>query len=597
MDSSGLAFWTKLFQAAQTLAQNSGALIDGSGWFANTPPAVPDTAKINEVATRAGCGRVAWLLPPAPGLRELRAAEYLRAVHACHDPDGFDRFRPLMVEALERFGLGRSLMGRALGDLAPEERWELEYLALFLKPWDAIVVVDGPRHADTIAGLLRERTGFALALREGWAPHALRLELPAASGELMMGWPVDVLQNTDTSEANWSEASPCLPLFYGLESSIDPVACQNHHHHQPRSQSIVSESVSPLPSLPTDWEKPQSLTSELWKDARTLALEISKRLGESVRGRACRLAALDWLRVHDEHRLVAIALERGLVISKPNHHFKLLATEFAPLGVKIAELGQAMDEEDFVGEPPTHGTAALSSAFCEAGIVINIEPHARPGRPLPLVLPAELGAGFHRVIIRAGQGACLEIIDACVTPKLARGPNRGAWWQVSLGQESQLALRSYQEWTKGLSNLVSREFVLAEGAILDWVDCHIGSPGIPVFNRIRGGVVKLTNLTVSAEGDPAYFDFLGAAGQILKRSVAPLGPVPGRVVTDWSREDMLNLLRSHGMNADECCELVLKDFCAPAWRALPDSYQVELLTHLAALAKMSPDSPRVPQLI
>ena len=114
----------------------------------------------------------AFFGPPPKGLLNLKTADFLRSLFLTHNEDAWDSFREVLLKAIGGLCITKKHLKRPLGGLNEEERMHLEYVCLFLKRWQSLVVFpweNGAKIGDfsSFKALLAEKKGCLLTI-EKW---------------------------------------------------------------------------------------------------------------------------------------------------------------------------------------------------------------------------------------------------------------------------------------------------------------------------------------------------------------------------------------------------------------------------------------------
>ncbi|MCK4650575.1 Fe-S cluster assembly protein SufB [Candidatus Babeliales bacterium] len=145
--------------------------------------------------------------------------------------------------------------------------------------------------------------------------------------------------------------------------------------------------------------------------------------------------------------------------------------------------------------------AALNSAFWSGGSFIYIPKGVKVDVPLQAYYKIDsqnLGQ-FERTLIIADQGSCVSYVEGCTAEMKAENSLHSAVVEIIAKRGSRVKYYTIQNWTSNIYNLVTKRAVAYKDAIVEWVDCNIGSN------------VTMKYPAVILKGDGAKTDMLSLA--------------------------------------------------------------------------------------
>ena len=128
---------------------------------------------------------------------------------------------------------------------------------------------------------------------------------------------------------------------------------------------------------------------------------------------------------------------------------------------------------------PAHDNsfAALNSAVWSGGSFIYVPKHVKIDLPLQAYfrINAERFGQFERTLIIADEGSFLHYTEGCTAPIYATASLHAAVVEIIVKKNARVRYTTVQNWSKNIYNLVTKRARAEESAIMEWVDCNIGS--------------------------------------------------------------------------------------------------------------------------
>lgn len=128
--------------------------------------------------------------------------------------------------------------------------------------------------------------------------------------------------------------------------------------------------------------------------------------------------------------------------------------------------------------PPTDNTfAALNSAVWSGGSFVYVPKGVKIDLPLQAYfrINAERFGQFERTLIIADEGSFVHYTEGCTAPIYTTASLHAAVVEIFVKKNARVRYTTVQNWSKNIYNLVTKRARAEENAIMEWVDCNIGS--------------------------------------------------------------------------------------------------------------------------
>ena len=111
---------------------------------------------------------------------------------------------------------------------------------------------------------------------------------------------------------------------------------------------------------------------------------------------------------------------------------------------------------------------------------------------------------FERTLIIADEDSFVHYIEGCTAPIYASGSLHSAVVEIIARRGARVRYTTVQNWPHNVYNLVTKRAVVHEDAVIEWVDCNIGS-GITmkypaVFLKGRGARADILSMSFAGRG-------------------------------------------------------------------------------------------------
>ena len=128
--------------------------------------------------------------------------------------------------------------------------------------------------------------------------------------------------------------------------------------------------------------------------------------------------------------------------------------------------------------PPSDNLfAALNSAVWSGGSFVYVPKGVHVALPLQAYfrINAERFGQFERTLIIADEGSSLHYIEGCTAPIYTTASLHAAVVEIFVLKNARVRYTTVQNWSANIYNLVTKRARAEAGALMEWVDCNIGS--------------------------------------------------------------------------------------------------------------------------
>ena len=144
--------------------------------------------------------------------------------------------------------------------------------------------------------------------------------------------------------------------------------------------------------------------------------------------------------------------------------------------------------------------AALNSAVWSGGSFVYIPKGVHVKLPLQAYfrINSERFGQFERTLIIAEEGSSVHYIEGCTAPIYTTDSLHSAVVEIFVKKNARVRYTTVQNWSKNVYNLVTKRARADENAIMEWIDCNLGSqvtmkyPSVYLFgDGARGEVLSI----------------------------------------------------------------------------------------------------------
>ena len=127
--------------------------------------------------------------------------------------------------------------------------------------------------------------------------------------------------------------------------------------------------------------------------------------------------------------------------------------------------------------PSDNKFAALNSAVWSGGSFVYVPKGVHVTLPLQAYfrINAERFGQFERTLIIAEEGSYVHYIEGCTAPIYTTSSLHSAVVEIFVKKNARVRYTTVQNWSKNVYNLVTKRARADENAIMEWVDCNLGS--------------------------------------------------------------------------------------------------------------------------
>src|SRR3989344_2925408 len=121
--------------------------------------------------------------------------------------------------------------------------------------------------------------------------------------------------------------------------------------------------------------------------------------------------------------------------------------------------------------------ASLNSAVWSGGSFVYVPRGVKVPMPLQAYfrINAERFGQFERTLIIAEEGSFVHYIEGCTAPIFTTASLHSAVVEIFVHKNARVRYTTVQNWSNNVYNLVTKRARAEENAVMEWVDCNIGS--------------------------------------------------------------------------------------------------------------------------
>ncbi|WP_448592597.1 Fe-S cluster assembly protein SufB [Thermoflexus hugenholtzii] len=187
------------------------------------------------------------------------------------------------------------------------------------------------------------------------------------------------------------------------------------------------------------------------------------------------------IEVEGPHNFVA----EGVIVHNSEVVYHNLQEHLRKLGVIFVDTDTAVREyPDLVREyfgtvvpPDDNKFAALNSAVWSGGSFIYVPPGVHVDLPLQAYfrINAQNVGQFERTLIIAEEGSFVHYVEGCTAPIYTTDSLHSAVVEIIVKPGARVRYTTIQNWSTNVYNLVTKRAVVYRDAVMEWVDCNLGS--------------------------------------------------------------------------------------------------------------------------
>lgn len=175
---------------------------------------------------------------------------------------------------------------------------------------------------------------------------------------------------------------------------------------------------------------------------------------------------------------VSAQYESEVVYESVNRELDRLGVIFCDMDTAFKKYPELVKE--YLGTlipPHDNKFAALNSAVWSGGSFVYIPKGVEVKLPLQAYfrINAEAFGQFERTLIIAEEGSSVHYIEGCTAPIYTTNSLHSAVVEIFVKKNARVRYTTVQNWSKNIFNLVTKRAQAGENAVMEWVDCNIGS--------------------------------------------------------------------------------------------------------------------------
>jgi len=127
--------------------------------------------------------------------------------------------------------------------------------------------------------------------------------------------------------------------------------------------------------------------------------------------------------------------------------------------------------------PSDNKFAALNSAVWSGGSFVYVPKGVKVDVPLQAYfrINAKNAGQFERTLIVAEEGSYVHYVEGCTAPSYSTDSLHSAVVEIFVKKGAHVRYTTIQNWSYNVYNLVTKRAVVYGDAIMEWVDCNLGS--------------------------------------------------------------------------------------------------------------------------
>ncbi|NTW15547.1 MAG: Fe-S cluster assembly protein SufB, partial [Candidatus Moranbacteria bacterium] len=127
--------------------------------------------------------------------------------------------------------------------------------------------------------------------------------------------------------------------------------------------------------------------------------------------------------------------------------------------------------------PADNFSAALNSAAWSGGSFVYVPKGVHVALPLQAYfrINSEAFGQFERTLIVADEGSSVHYLEGCTAPIYRTDSLHSAVVEIFVKKGARVRYTTVQNWSGNIYNLVTKRAKAEEDAVMEWVDCNLGS--------------------------------------------------------------------------------------------------------------------------
>lgn len=195
---------------------------------------------------------------------------------------------------------------------------------------------------------------------------------------------------------------------------------------------------------------------------------------------------------------VSAQYESEVVYESVNRELERQGVIFCDMDTAVRKYPELVREYFGTLIPPHDNKfAALNSAVWSGGSFVYVPKGVHVSLPLQAYfrINAEAFGQFERTLIVAEEGSYVHYIEGCTAPIYRTSSLHSAVVEIFVKKNARVRYTTVQNWSTNIYNLVTKRARAEENAVMEWIDCNIGSgvtmkyPAVYLAGRGAQGVV------------------------------------------------------------------------------------------------------------
>lgn len=175
---------------------------------------------------------------------------------------------------------------------------------------------------------------------------------------------------------------------------------------------------------------------------------------------------------------VSAQYESEVVYESFDKALKKLGVIFCDMDTAVKKYPELVKE--YFGKlipPHDNKFAALNSAVWSGGSFVYVPKGVKVDLPLQAYfrINAEAFGQFERTLIIADEGSSVHYVEGCTAPIYRTSSLHSAVVEIFVKKNARVRYTTVQNWSKNIYNLVTKRARAEENALMEWIDCNIGS--------------------------------------------------------------------------------------------------------------------------
>lgn len=250
-----------------------------------------------------------------------------------------------------------------------------------------------------------------------------------------------------------------------------------------------------------------------------------------------------------------------------------LQEQWSKLGVVFLDTDTGLKEypdlyKEYFGKlipPGDNKLAALNTAVWSGGSFIYVPKGVHVTIPLQAYfrINAKNVGQFERTLIIADEGSFVHYVEGCTAPVYSSDSLHSAVVEIYAKKHARVRYTTIQNWSKNVYNLVTKRSICEEDAIMEWVDCNLGSKVTMKYPSVYmvGRHARADILSVAYAGSGMHTE---AGAKVIHRAPETTSVIVSKSISRGGGRTSYRGLVDVAADADNCksnvsCDALLLD--------------------------------------